>query len=64
MTGALPNHPGRDAVVSLRRRSIDTPLGRAGTPDEIAKAVVFLALDDSSYVTAIELFADGGMAKS
>jgi NAD(P)-dependent dehydrogenase (short-subunit alcohol dehydrogenase family) len=40
-----------------------TPLGRAGTPDEIAKAVVFLACDDSSYITGIELFVDGGMAQ-
>ena len=40
-----------------------TPLGRTGTPDEVAKAVVFLASDDASFVNGIELFVDGGAAQ-
>jgi NAD(P)-dependent dehydrogenase (short-subunit alcohol dehydrogenase family) len=40
-----------------------SPLGRTGTPDEIAKAVSFLASDDASFITGIELFVDGGQAQ-
>jgi NAD(P)-dependent dehydrogenase (short-subunit alcohol dehydrogenase family) len=39
------------------------PLGRVGTPDEIARAVVFLASEDSSFVDGTELFVDGGAAQ-
>ncbi len=39
------------------------PMGRMGTSDEIAKAALFLASDDSSFVTGIELFVDGGRAQ-
>jgi NAD(P)-dependent dehydrogenase (short-subunit alcohol dehydrogenase family) len=39
------------------------PLGRMGTPDKIAKVAVFLASDDASFVTGVELFVDGGMAQ-
>jgi NAD(P)-dependent dehydrogenase (short-subunit alcohol dehydrogenase family) len=47
----------------LKMISNSVPLGRLGAPDEIAKAVVFLASDDSSYITGTELFVDGGLAQ-
>jgi len=40
-----------------------TPLGRTGLPDEIARSVSFLASDDASYITGIELFVDAGQAQ-
>jgi NAD(P)-dependent dehydrogenase (short-subunit alcohol dehydrogenase family) len=53
---------GSSDVGKQRSESFQTtvPMGRLGTPDEIAKAVVFLASEDSSYITGIELFVDGG----
>ena len=39
------------------------PMGRMGEPEEVAKVALFLASDDSSFVTGIELFVDGGRAQ-
>jgi NAD(P)-dependent dehydrogenase (short-subunit alcohol dehydrogenase family) len=52
-------------VGEQRRKAITSavPLGRFGTPDEIARAVVFLASEDASYITGAELFVDGGFAQ-
>jgi NAD(P)-dependent dehydrogenase (short-subunit alcohol dehydrogenase family) len=54
---------GETGQERLKMISNTVPLGRLGTPDEIAKAVVFLASDDSSYITGTELFVDGGVAQ-
>jgi NAD(P)-dependent dehydrogenase (short-subunit alcohol dehydrogenase family) len=43
------------------RRLVHVPMGRFGEPDEIAKAVLFLASDDSSFMTASSLLIDGGI---
>jgi NAD(P)-dependent dehydrogenase (short-subunit alcohol dehydrogenase family) len=47
----------------LKRWSERVPLGRPGTANEIARAVVFLASDDSSYITGTDLCVDGGFAQ-
>ena len=47
----------------LKMLAGSVPLGRLGTSEEVAKAVVFLASDDSSFITGAELFVDGGMAQ-
>jgi NAD(P)-dependent dehydrogenase (short-subunit alcohol dehydrogenase family) len=55
---------GEEQIEHFKTSIISTvPMGRRGSPDEVAKAASFLASDDSSYVTGIELFVDGGMAQ-
>jgi NAD(P)-dependent dehydrogenase (short-subunit alcohol dehydrogenase family) len=56
LTAAQP----RDAIAGI---ASTIPMGRLGEPDEVAKAALFLASDDSSFVTGIELFVDGGRAQ-
>jgi NAD(P)-dependent dehydrogenase (short-subunit alcohol dehydrogenase family) len=51
------------AEQTMKAISTGIPLGRFGTPEEIAKGVVFLASDDSAYVSGAELFVDGGVAQ-
>jgi NAD(P)-dependent dehydrogenase (short-subunit alcohol dehydrogenase family) len=69
--GVVPT-PGYNTSLGMTQDQVDQwvqsaighiPLGRPGTTDEIAKAVSFLASDDSSYVNGIELFVDGGMTQ-
>jgi NAD(P)-dependent dehydrogenase (short-subunit alcohol dehydrogenase family) len=47
----------------LEQMALEVPLGRVADPDEIASVALFLASDDSSFVTGVELFADGGQAQ-
>jgi NAD(P)-dependent dehydrogenase (short-subunit alcohol dehydrogenase family) len=69
--GVVPT-PGYNTSLGMTQEQVDQfvqssisgiPLGRPGTTDEIAKAALFLASDDSSYVNGIELFVDGGLAQ-
>jgi NAD(P)-dependent dehydrogenase (short-subunit alcohol dehydrogenase family) len=58
----LAKNPGDLAQIKANLANA-VPMGRMGTSDEIAKAVSFLASDDASFITGIELFVDGGMAQ-
>jgi NAD(P)-dependent dehydrogenase (short-subunit alcohol dehydrogenase family) len=63
-TAGLAELVGTDAAQQegfLNQLASLIPMGRVGEPDEIAKAAVFLASDDASFVNGIELFVDGGI---
>src|SRR5438309_9418459 len=62
-TDTPPWHETKAGEEAMKTISNGIPLGRFGTSDEIANAVVFLASDDSSYITGTELFVDGGFAQ-
>ena len=62
----IERHIGPDAAQQqglLDYLTTQVPLGRMGQPEDIDKAAVFLASDDSAFVNGIELFADGGQAQ-
>ncbi|EOC1565121.1 glucose 1-dehydrogenase [Cronobacter dublinensis] len=54
---------GEQAESVKNELNAQIPLGRVGHPDEVAKAVLFLASNESSFVNGVELFVDGGMAQ-
>jgi NAD(P)-dependent dehydrogenase (short-subunit alcohol dehydrogenase family) len=68
--GHIETPLGRNAGLSqerldayFERTTLDTPLGRPGQPDDISAAALYLASDDSAFVTGIELLVDGGYAQ-
>ena len=65
-TPGLVELAGSDAAAQqglVDALAAQVPLGRVADPDEIARAVAFLASDEASFVAGAELFADGGMAQ-
>jgi NAD(P)-dependent dehydrogenase (short-subunit alcohol dehydrogenase family) len=65
LRSALAGSIGEDQVEArVAEMGAGNPIGRLGTPRDIGKSVVFLASDDSSFVTGVELFTDGGMAQT
>jgi NAD(P)-dependent dehydrogenase (short-subunit alcohol dehydrogenase family) len=59
--GARANATAEESAKVSDFFSSTVPLARWGEPEDVAKAVLFLASDDSSYINAVELMVDGGL---
>jgi NAD(P)-dependent dehydrogenase (short-subunit alcohol dehydrogenase family) len=62
-TPGLRRLTGMDSSQLDRTLGLGIPLGRVGRPEDVANAVLFLASDESSFVTGTELFVDGGQGQ-
>lgn len=60
----LVNAMEKDGLVDTQKIEQDTPMGRLGKPEEIARVILFLASDDASYITGTTLMVDGGWSSS
>lgn len=63
-TPIINRNPGmtEEGIAELRKMMVaNIPMGRMGEADEIARAILFLASDDASFITGAELFVDGGV---
>lgn len=64
LRGALAKASGPETVDQIvQAMGKNSPIGRIGKPEELAKVVSFLASDDASYVNGIEMFVDGGLTQ-
>jgi hypothetical protein len=63
LKGLAGDDPAQQQAL-LDQFALEVPMGRIGLPEEVARAALFLASDDSSFVTGSELFVDGGEARA
>lgn len=62
LTGLLPTFIGKDITPEVQQALSAVPLGRMGQIRDVTKAAVFLASDEASFITGVNLDVDGGRA--